>query len=653
MTIRILKNKRAMSPAISGIILVAVSITYGLVAASWLGEMTVSVMSLEELKITNCEWTQDYAHADLSIKNIGTQGATLSSLQINGELIEDFTVVEGNLRINPGRTSTIRVSQSFDAASKYEFKLTTKRQTPVRYVSISQSTTTETPNEASIHYINSISNIDESPDKGQHSNFANQQHGPDNLFNTISEADYGAGLTSIVRYPNIDQINYGTRTDFVNAQDVSPDGDYLTIQEENLGGDSVGYPTIRSKVHSMESSSTKNHEVNLPQKIDAGDTLLVVFVCDDNEQITWEKEWNVIYENAGKFGPTMSIAWKKATGKEVEKTITIQTKRQQESTHMSYAIQNANDPTITPPEASPPESGTGRYPDAKKLSPSGGLKSYLWLAFYGCDRGHIAEDYPGGYQDNRESYKSSKYSQACAIGAATKEYTASNDDTGDFRIKNKDEWEAVTVVIYPEQAEDDYELEFEYQWTNVEYEETTEKVCIYVQTASQNGEKLVAYEWNGATWQALGTLTSDGWNNFTTSILTGPTYAINIRDEDKSNDVTQSSWKIDCIITDCSSTETNYELDIEVQFTDVDVNKNYEKICIYVGSTTSEPLDVFIWDEGTWEVLASDLTKNQWKNMTQTITQSTVTLRFLDSIETNDPIEDSWEIDSVLLYGPP
>lgn len=652
MTIRILNNKRAMSPAISGIILVAVSITYGLVAASWLGEMTISVMSLEELKITNCEWAQDYSHADLTIKNIGTQGATLSSLQVNGELIDDFTVVEGNLRINPGRSATIRVSQSFGEASKYEFKLTTKRQTPVRYVSISQPST-EAPNEASIQYINSISNIDGSPDKGQHSNFGNQQGEPDNLFDTISEADYGAGLTSIVQYPDVDKINYGTQTDFVNAQDTSPDGDYMTLQEENLASDSKGYPSIRSKAHSIESRNTKNHEVNLPQDIETGDTLLVVFVCDDHEQITWEKEWNVIYENAEKYGPTMSIAWKKATGKEASKTVTIQTKGNQESTHMSYAIKNANDPTITPPEASPPKSGTDRYPDAKELSPSGGLNSYLWLAFYGCDRGRTAQDYPGGYVDNRESYKSSKNSQACAIGAATREYSASNNDAGDFRIKNKDEWEAATVVIYPEQAEADYELDFEYQWTNVEYDETTEQVCIYVQTAAQDGEKLVAYEWNGASWQALGTLNSDGWNNFSTSILTGPTYAIGIRDEDKSNDATQSTWKIDCLITDCSSTENNYELDIEVQFTDVDVGKHYEEICIYMGSTTSEPVDVQIWNDDAWELLASDLIQNQWNNMTRTITQSTVTLRFIGSIDTNDHIEDSWEIDSILLYGIP
>ena len=382
----------------------------------------------------------------------------------------------------------------------------------------------------------------------------------------------------------------------------------------------------------------------------------MVFVCDGKESVTWEneeKEWNVIYEeDAGKNGPTMSIAWKEATGEETGKTITIETNLEKESTHIAYAIQNANNPNITPPESSKEASGNNESPDSRAVSPSGGSNSYLWLACYGCDKGNTAQDYPKEYQDNRETYASSTSKVACAIGAATREYNAAYDDASNFKIE-KTKWDAVTIVIYPEQDLDDYELDFEYQWTNAKYDETTEQVCIYVETASQSGENLVAYEWNGKTWQTLGVLNLDGWNNFTASFLTESTYTINIRDENKPNDATQSSWRIDCIITDCSSIKTNHELDIEVQFTDVNVGNNYEEICILMGSTTAEPLDVYIWNEGTWEHLASNLVQNQWNNMTCFITQNTVRLRFLGTIETNDPTQDSWEIDCALLYSPP
>jgi len=652
MKFRILKNKRALSPALSGIILVAVSVTYAFVAASWLGEITLNVMSLEELKITDCEWAQDFSHADLTIKNIGTQAATLNSIQVNGKTTEDFEIVEGNQRINPGRSATIRVSKSFTLSTKYEFKLTTKRQTPIKYVSVSQPGS-EKSNEASIHYIDLISDVDGSPDKGSHSNFAHQQGEHNGLFDAILEADCGSGITSMVQYPDGSTTNYGTQLDFINAQESSPDGDYLTIHEQNLGGDVLGYPSIRSKSNSAQSHNTNKHTITLPEKIEEGDTLLVVFVCDGKEQISWEKEWMVIYEDGGKNGPTMSIAWKKATDKEAQ-TINVNTKGSQQSTHLSYAIQNANDPTINPPEASPASSGNDDSPDAKELTPSGGLKSYLWLAFYGSDGKFTAKDYPGKYTENQESYKSSNSNNdACAIGAATREFMSSSEDTRDFKMKNSEEWQAATVLVYPEQAVDDYELDFEYEWIDADYDETSEQVCIFVETATQDNEKLVAYEWNGATWQDLGPLDSNGWNNFTSSFLNGPSYAINIRDKDKTNDPTQSSWNIDCIITECSSTEINYELDIEVQFKEVNIGNNYEQICIYMGSTTAEPLDVYIWNDGNWEMLASNLLQNQWNNMTRTITQNTVTLRFLGSLESNDVIQDRWEINSVLLYGPP
>ena len=347
----------------------------------------------------------------------------------------------------------------------------------------------------------------------------------------------------------------------------------------------------------------------------------------------------------------MSIAWKKAVGNEDGTTITVNTGSSEESVHISYAIQNADDPTVSPPEASSESSGSSNHPDPGHLSPSGSSKDYLWFAFYGCDDDDMASGYPATYLDNHETYESSSGSGTCAIGAASRDYTSSSDNPSYFTVSSE-QWEAATVAIYPASFEDDYELDFEYQWTSADFDETNEQVCIYVQTASQNGENLVAYESNGVAWQSLGTLNSDGWNNFTASCLTGATYTINIRDQDKSDDASQSTWNIDCLITDCSSTETNYELDAEVQFTDVDVGEGYNEICILLGSATGEDLDLYIWNGESWDQLATALVPNQWNNMTRAITEDTVTLRFLGHLETADTVQDTWEIDCVLLYAP-
>ncbi len=99
--------------------------------------------------------------------------------------------------------------------------------------------------------------------------------------------------------------------------------------------------------------------------------------------------------------------------------------------------------------------------------------------------------------------------------------------------------------------------------------------------------------------------------------------------------------------------DTNYELDIEIQFTEVDVGNNYDEISIFTGSASGESLDVYIWNGASWDSLITDLASNQWNNVTRSITEEIVTLRFLGTSEINDTTQDTWEIDCSLLYAPP
>ncbi len=650
---RYFRNRRGLSPAIGSIIMLAVTVVVSINVASWMGSMTNDLMSIEEFTIVDCQWAEDLSYADLTISNHGTNWLVVSNYRINEVEPERVHYVSGSSKIDSGESEIFRLFQNFNPSTKYQFKILSAKGNEVNYVDITSSIVGP-----SLHYINSISNVDNSQDKGTHNIFANQQNGPDSIFDTLTEEDFGSGLTNVIQYPTSSSSNVdakeddGTESNFDNSQDIVPNGDFMTIQEENTGG-TGGYPSVRSKTHSSETSNTDEHDVYLPNNIEAGDTLLVVFVCDDNEQISWEDDdWTVIYEeDRGNSGPTMSIAWKKADGDEDGTTIEIETGSDEESVHMSYAIQNAADPTVLPPEASLEASGTNSNPNPASLSPSGGSNTYLWFAFYGCDDDDMASGYPSTYMDNRETYESSSGSGTCAVGAASREYTSSSDNPGSFTISSE-QWEAATVAIYPGASGDNYELDFEYQWISADFDETDEQVCIYVQTASQNGEHLVAYEWNGAIWEILGTLSSDGWNNFTTSYITGTTYTINIIDENKVNDVSQSSWDIDCIITDCSSIDTNFELDIEVQFTDINVGRGYNEICIYMGSVSGEDLDCYIWNGNSWDILTTDLVQNQWNNVTRAINEENITLRFVGTSETDDNIQDSWEIDCCLLYAP-
>ena len=101
---------------------------------------------------------------------------------------------------------------------------------------------------------------------------------------------------------------------------------------------------------------------------------------------------------------------------------------------------------------------------------------------------------------------------------------------------------------------------------------------------------------------------------------------------------------------------SNYQLDLEEQFTNVNYTNPDQDLCIKVGSVGSENLLVDAWNTATtsWVNVAT-LTGlvNGWKNVSVSpyLTSDTFTLRFRGSSEGSDHIQDSWQIDSV-LFGP-
>ena len=95
----------------------------------------------------------------------------------------------------------------------------------------------------------------------------------------------------------------------------------------------------------------------------------------------------------------------------------------------------------------------------------------------------------------------------------------------------------------------------------------------------------------------------------------------------------------------------NYELDLEVQWTNVDFDEPNEQLCIYGGTMGSESLKVDVWNGSSWQNVIANLNSG-WNNVTVSalLVSSTFTIRFKGSIETADATQDSWAIDATLLH---
>ncbi|MCL6578473.1 MAG: hypothetical protein K6T73_03690 [Candidatus Bathyarchaeota archaeon] len=95
----------------------------------------------------------------------------------------------------------------------------------------------------------------------------------------------------------------------------------------------------------------------------------------------------------------------------------------------------------------------------------------------------------------------------------------------------------------------------------------------------------------------------------------------------------------------------NYELDLEVQWTNVYYNGTTEELAIYVDTmNATENLRVEVWYGGSWQNLLPSLV-NGWNNISVIpyLDASVFTIRFKGASDSLDSIQDSWRIDATIL----
>jgi flagellin-like protein len=83
---KLLKSRKALSPVVAAIILIAVTVAVSIAVAAWMGALTFTFMKTEELKITGMTFDLTPAANDtitLSIRNPGTSKVTVTEVKVN------------------------------------------------------------------------------------------------------------------------------------------------------------------------------------------------------------------------------------------------------------------------------------------------------------------------------------------------------------------------------------------------------------------------------------------------------------------------------------------------------------------------------------------------------------------------------------------
>jgi len=122
------RSKKALSPVVASIILIAVTVAVSIAVAAWMGALTIGFMQTEEVKITGVQFTAEN-EVIISVVNQGTSGVTISEVSINGQAYPAatyFPETSGSVVANGQATATVSLFE-WGLGSNYQVKIQTTK----------------------------------------------------------------------------------------------------------------------------------------------------------------------------------------------------------------------------------------------------------------------------------------------------------------------------------------------------------------------------------------------------------------------------------------------------------------------------------------------------------------------------------------------
>ena len=123
---RLLKSRKALSPVVAAIILIAVTVAVSIAVAAWMGALTFTFMQTEEVSFTGYAWesTSPATWFNMTVKNTGSADVTITDVRINGQ---DANWGHTTLTLGAGDDYEIHVTGTYNSGVKYEFTVITAK----------------------------------------------------------------------------------------------------------------------------------------------------------------------------------------------------------------------------------------------------------------------------------------------------------------------------------------------------------------------------------------------------------------------------------------------------------------------------------------------------------------------------------------------
>ena len=129
---KLLKSKKALSPVVAAIILIAVTVAVSIAVAAWMGSLTIGFMETKELTVTEMTFSAavDTATITVELTNSGTSDVTVALVKVNGETASTWAIAP-DTPIESGADATLTITQTVVSGNKYAVNLFTSDGTMV------------------------------------------------------------------------------------------------------------------------------------------------------------------------------------------------------------------------------------------------------------------------------------------------------------------------------------------------------------------------------------------------------------------------------------------------------------------------------------------------------------------------------------------
>ena len=125
---KMFRSKRALSPVVASIILIAVTVAVSIAVAAWMGALTFSFMGTEQLQITKMTWTWNTAPGSrtfaMNVNNTGTKDVTVNQIQVNYAGVTTSNVSPAPpFAIKASKSATITVTYAYTNGTNYDISI--------------------------------------------------------------------------------------------------------------------------------------------------------------------------------------------------------------------------------------------------------------------------------------------------------------------------------------------------------------------------------------------------------------------------------------------------------------------------------------------------------------------------------------------------